>query len=703
MNKAHISPAARRLWTLAALCAGCTALCALFVATRWGRLHDIEIYTEDLRLQIGRKTEADPRLVFVAIDQGSYAEDNPKGAAPRDHVVEMISGRFPWSREVWAVAVERLLQAGARVVGLDLVLNGPAEGDAELRRVLDTYTNRVVLGAAFTILNSDRGGTETLEFPSSTLIDPTLRHPGSDPRVGYVTMIPDEDDVIRTTKFREHGGIESVLPEGVEMESLAARMLRHAGYPDVIPPGYDPQRIRYAAAPGEKFIRVGLAQILEPNSWEASYRKTPFFRDKIVLIGPAADIFHDSHRTPFNRDMLGPEIHLNILSAALAGEFLHEASIGTNFAVTLWAGLVAWLLSWRFSRLFQRFSVAVLCVVLYLLTAYLLYDNASLLIAIVAPCVALLSSNITGLVYDFALVRHEKAQLRRTLERYVAKDVVRELIDNPQTYLNSLTGIRKPVTIFFSDVRGFTTMTEGMNAAVLVKQLNDYFQEMVSIVVNNRGRLDKFIGDAIMADWGSFVSAGLQTDGERAVLSALQMRTALRRLNARWQEQQLQTLAFGIGINHGEVIVGNLGSEEKMEVSVIGDAVNLASRLESLTKVYHLDLLIGESLAPLVRERFTLRTVDLVRVMGKTRPVEVFTVPEQAGEMRMILPWLEHYEEGVRFYRAQEFGKSLESFRKAAAAQPDDFLIQLYTERCHALIATPPGAGWSGVMEMTKK
>jgi adenylate cyclase len=689
---------------LAALSLGCTALCAGFVGIRWEWLHQVETYTEDLRLQVGRKTPPDPRLVFVGIGKGSYAEDYPPGKTTTDHATELISGRFPWSREVWAIAMERLLQTGAKAVALDLVLSGPGEGDEALMRVLNTYSNRVVVGAAYTSLDSDRGGNETLVFPSPTVLTrPPGGHPASDPRVGHVTMVPDLDDVVRFTHFRAQGGVEKVLPEGVVMESLAARLLRQSGYPDAIPPGYEPRRFRYASAPGQAFLQLDLAQIMEHNTWEQTYRRSRFFKDKIVIIGPAADIFHDEHRTPFSKNMLGPEIHLNILSAAFAGEFLREANLPTNVALTLWGGLVAWLLSWRFQRLFQRFSVGVLCVILYLLTAYLLYDHANLFVAAVAPCIALLSSLVTGLVYDFALARHEKAELRRTLERYVAKDVVRELIDNPQTYLKSLTGVRKPVTIFFSDVRGFTTMTEGMNASVLVQQLNEYFQEMVSIVVNNRGRLDKFIGDAVMADWGSFVSGGLATDAGRAVLSALQMREALEQLNARWSAEGMKTMAFGIGINHGEVVVGNLGSEEKMEVSVIGDPVNLASRLESLTKAYHLDLLLGESVATLVRNQFTLRTVDLVKVVGKTHPVEVFTVPPEAGKGSTRLEWLEDYEQGVALYRKRQFAEALVLFRKAAQAKPDDFLISLYQERCETLAGTPPEPGWTGVMEMTRK
>ncbi|MBM3846710.1 MAG: adenylate/guanylate cyclase domain-containing protein, partial [Verrucomicrobia bacterium] len=431
--------------------------------------------------------------------------------------------------------------------------------------------------------------------------------------------------------------------------------------------------------------------------------KKGLFKDAIVVVGPMARIFQDRHRTPFAQDMLGPLIHVNILAAALDRAFLTEAPPLTNFFLSLWAGMVAWLLAWRFSNLLYRFFVAGLSAILYLVLSQLLYDHADTFVAVTSPMLSLMGSTAISMVNDFAQARRDKAQLRRTLERYVSKDVVRELLDNPQTYLHSLTGVRRRVTILFSDVRGFTTMTEAADASLLVKQLNEYFQQMVDIVVKNRGRLDKFIGDAVMADWGSFVTTGHEADAERAVLSAIQMREALKRLNSMWSERGAPPLAFGIGINHGEVIVGNLGSEEKMEVSIIGDAVNLASRLESLTKEYGVDLLLGETVAQLVKDRIPLRTVDWVTVKGKTKPVEVFTITPGCTDIRSIPEWLSLHEQSVRQYRQQEFGPALAGFEQLLARDPNDGLAEVYINRCRSLIANPPGPGWTGVFEAKKK
>jgi adenylate cyclase len=300
--------------------------------------------------------------------------------------------------------------------------------------------------------------------------------------------------------------------------------------------------------------------------------------------------------------------------------------------------------------------------------------------------------------------------VRKTLERYVSRDVVKELLDNPQTYFNAVGGVRRSIVILFSDVRNFTTMTESANPQALVKQLNEYLQEMVKLVFENNGSLDKFIGDAVMAVWGNIKSHGAEADACSAVATALAMNKALSKLNADWKTRGIKELAIGIGINYGESIVGEMGcreiagkmgSPEKVEFTAIGDAVNLASRLEGLTKKYHVDLLLGESMAPLVRNNFILRTVASVQPKGKTKAADVFSV---IGDNTASAPvWLERYEEGVQLYRLGKFPEAATSFQECLQHQPEDYLNTRYLGFCNELIKNPPDESWTAAEIMTDK
>ena len=284
---------------------------------------------------------------------------------------------------------------------------------------------------------------------------------------------------------------------------------------------------------------------------------------------------------------------------------------------------------------------------------------------------------------------------------------MRELLADPARYRSLTRGERRCVTILFSDVRGFTTLTEAAeDPAAFIAQLNEYLGEMVDVVFKYRGTLDKFIGDAVMAVWGSMHTEGSEADACAAVAAALEMRVRLDALNTRWLKEGKLPINIGIGVNYGEVIVGGLGSENsKMEITVMGDAVNLASRLEGLTKDYGLDLLVGENVAKRISETYRLRTVDLVRVKGKKKPAEVMTVlgplTEMPTEAQELL--LADYEDAILLYRKQEFAAAARLLEECARVNPSDYLTAFYLERCQGLLAEAPGADWDGVRLMKTK
>ena len=496
------------------------------------------------------------------------------------------------------------------------------------------------------------------------------------------------------------------------LESIDARALRKFGRADLIPSGFESRMFRYLAPPTSRFgfVPHPIGDVLSPKVWEKNYGSGKFFKDKIVLIGPIAEILHDIHNTPFSDprpEMPGPEIHLNIINAALHGEFLNEPAMVTQSVTIIMTGVCALAFCFLIRQPINRFIVLTVLVVAYWTISFLVFDRSGQgvnVFLVMVPTVALVSSSSIALTYDYLLERLEKRRVRKTLERYVSRDVVRELLDNPQTYFNAVGGVRRSVAILFSDVRNFTTMTESADPQALVKQLNEYLQQMVKIVFQHSGSLDKFIGDAVMAVWGNIQSSGAHADGRNAVAAALAMKKVLTKLNEEWKAQGIKELAIGIGVNYGEAIVGEMGSSEKVEFTAIGDPVNLASRLESLTKEYHLDLLLGGNLAPLVSDTYILRTVDFVAVKGKTKPVDVFTVMGDGAAQTVSMPvWLARYEDGVRLYREQKFSEAAVEFQECLRKQPDDYLSSMYLKRCQALVENPPDEAWNGVYVMTKK
>ena len=277
------------------------------------------------------------------------------------------------------------------------------------------------------------------------------------------------------------------------------------------------------------------------------------------------------------------------------------------------------------------------------------------------------------------------------------------ILNDRRSFVEALKGRKQPVTVLFSDIRGFTTMTEKADADKLVAQLNEYFADMVGSVLKNEGTLQKFIGDAIMAVWGDTHSKGNAEDARNAVTTALQMRLALAKLNADWKtNSERANLSIGVGVNHGEVIVGNIGHPQRMEFTVLGDGVNLAARLESATKQFHTDILIGEEVEKLTREHFIYRQVGAVAFKGKTKPVETFTL---LSDNSVPIPaWLAIYHEGIALYRQAKFRDAIVLF-EAAQKQigVEDYLCEMYVLRCAALSDSPLPAGWDGAFVLADK
>lgn len=699
---------------MALICSAATLLVLAVYAARFGPLLRSELRFRNLLYEEGRKNPPDSRLMFLGIDNESVSIeqldlDSLFARVPREsadfHALNLIARQWPWPREVYALALDKLFAAGARVVIFDLLFPKASADDTAFRLALERYRDRVIIGSNFVPLSDDRDGIAWEHaLPADELVPQTTP---LDPRVAFTNFFADDlDQTVRRARFRlSLGSIQQsgASPDEEVFLSLAARAVTMAGLGDLVPPERDAERaFRYAAPPGFGFPPASIYQLFVPKYWDVNFGHGERFRDKIVLIGPSGNWQHDEHETPFGK-MPGPEIHLNAINALLHRAFLTEAPLWLDCLLIVLAGFIAWAVSLVAAGPTVQVLRGAAATGLGLLLAYLAFNHLDACTAVLSPLLALNLSGGSCFVYEYVREQFEKARTRRTLERYVSKDVVHELLDNRESLLNSLNGTRKPITVLFSDLRGFTTLTESADAAGLVTQLNEYFNRMVRTVFANSGTLDKFIGDGLMAHWGSIVSQGEAADACHAVRTALQMRIALAELNEIWRSRGVKTLDFGIGINSGDAIVGNLGCDEKMEVSVIGDPVNLASRIEGATKEYHTDLLIGETAAELIHEQFLLRRVDLLLVKGKTRPVEVFTILGERTDGTREPDWVAAYEEGVRLYRLREFAAAAERFRRTEVLRPGDWLAGEYLRRAEHYAASPPAPDWDGVYVMTRK
>jgi adenylate cyclase len=291
-------------------------------------------------------------------------------------------------------------------------------------------------------------------------------------------------------------------------------------------------------------------------------------------------------------------------------------------------------------------------------------------------------------------------RIRSTMARYMSPEVAEQLLAAGEAVLG---GKDQKVSILFSDVRNFTTMSEALGARETVSMLNEYFERMVDVILSHRGVLDKFIGDAVMALFG--VPFNGEHDADDAVRVANAMFVALRGYNEQRRREGKAPIDIGVGIATGVVVVGNIGSTKRMEYTAIGDSVNLASRLESATKFYGARVLISESTRVELANKTLLREIDLLRVQGKKEPVAIFEAMDHLTEETFpnLSPAVERYAEAIRHYRAREFKDALAGFRETLVLNPGDKPSRLYVERCEHFIASPPPPDWDGVWTMTSK
>lgn len=638
-------------------------------------------------------------LAIVAIDAPSLelsaVEPSEVEASP---ALQLMQAGFPWSREVYALLIEKLREAGARMVVFDMTFPSPASrgGDEEFARALAAQPERVAIAANFDLPSAPDGSMKPLYLPPVS----ELGNAAGD-RVGLANLAPSDDGIVReafphATASSIAG--ESSLPGEVVRPSLAAVVIRQSGGNPPPESEIYPCRFRFFQ-PGSAPV-YSLYELFVPAFWQSNLRKGAVFKDKIVLIGATAATMQDYHLTPVGR-LSGPEVQLHVLAAMRSGAWLNAGNKFLQIAGIFLAAAGIFSLACVRRNPFWFAAGWLGGIVLWAALCWGALHFASFFLPMVAPLVTWLLCGFAGLICDVSTEQMERRRLRKQLERYVSREVVKEIVDNPTSYLQTLGGVRKDVVVLFCDLKGFTPSAEGLDPADLLTMLNDYFGDMVSVVFAHHGMLDKFMGDALMTLWGGMSSAGAEEDARRAVRAAVAMKARLQEINARRLDAGLKPWSCGIGLSQGPAVFGHIGSHEQMALTVIGDTVNLASRMEGLTRQYGCDILIDERLARLVGEEFALLEVDTARVKGRTKP-ERFFYPYAKDQEEAQTSWAAAFQEARAFYRQGDFAAAREKF----AALDWDFLpslVSCYLRRCEDLLAHPPSEPWDGIWDFVSK
>ncbi len=645
---------------IALVCLTVVSMSATWMLSLTRFFSTIELKTLDYRFRLlGQQNAASPEIVLAEIDDNSIKH------------LEPVFGRWPWSREVHGYFLRFMRRAGARAVIFDVLFTekdvGNPEGDkmfADETRASDSVVQAVFLGNQDNEQVTGTVDSNTLErftlpeqghFPEFIQVDlPYPRLVDATSRLGHTANALDSDG-----PFRHYLLMASA--KGRNFPSLALAASLAARHLDVADIRIDGRMLRAGSieAPLNDEWRLPIWFNGGPGTYTSySYSHIVYaegqieqgdkpgldpeqFRDKIVLVGVSATGLHDMFTTPYSGTatesartrsglrlgaMAGVEVHANVLDDLLHNRYLVKAPAWMNWTIGLTITALV-LVAVFFLRLLRALLVGLALLGGYLWAAQYAFGHEHFQLPVATAFVGWSLALGLGLSYQYWIEGAEKRQVKAIFSRYVSRDVFQQLMDDPETA--KLGGVRTIVTVLFSDLRGFTTMSENREPEDIVAQLNEYFSAMVELVFDHKGTIDKFVGDMVMALFNAPV--GDADHADHALQCALAMQSRLGELNERWREGGLPALACGVGINTGEMIAGNVGAETIQSYTVIGDNVNLGARLESLCKEYKARIIISEFTRDLLQGDYDLHELGDVLVKGKSKPVKIFEVRVPGG------------------------------------------------------------------------
>lgn len=617
--------------------------------------------------------QADPSTIVVAIDDASLGR----------------IGRWPWPRTVHADLIDRLSSFGVKAVGYDVNFPEVSDSGADARLAEAVRrSGKVVMPIEldFTVVG------DKLSFQAGRTVQPIAEIQSAAAASGFTNTPLDEDSIARRVPLfvRDAGG-SVVHSFAYEVARLAGRAPADAEVPV---DRYQRFLINFPGEPGRSFRTIAASDVLQSRV-DAS-----IFKDATVFVGATARDLHDYQNVATSRGepMAGVEIHASIYDTLVSKRWLEPANRWFQALALLLVGLLLGLLVPRVRPRYSLLGVLVLWVG-WLVAAFALFDRGYVL-DIVWPTLVIFFAYAALLLERWLDVEAQRRQLRSAFSRYVSGSVVESILQNPDKL--KLGGDRRRMSVLFSDLRGFTSLSEGLTPEKLVEVLNTYLDEMTNIVFDEGGVLDKYIGDAVMAFWNAPFD---QPDhAVRSVRCAVRMRDRLKAMNDEGSFPKGIELKVGVGVNTGEMVVGNIGAETRYDYTVIGDSVNLASRTESLCKEYGVGIIVTQNTAADLADSFHLRLLDQVAVKGKKEPIRLFEVLGLKGKVSEAdLAYARRYEEALNFYFSRRFDEAIQACEKLLTERPEDVSVIHLKERCEIYRKEPPPAEWNGTWVMTKK
>jgi adenylate cyclase len=631
----------------------------------------------------------------------------------------------PFPRSVLADLVLTASANGARAIGLDVFLDrrypelsALDDGDARLRDAIARAGNVVLVAPTV-----QQGDTRVLRPPDPYFAEVAAAVSSAD--------LPTPSETVRGATLvvdTEQGLVPGfalalyAIMRGLDLDSLMAatatsRQLDVAGIPSQYARIYDGGAtnlpILFGGPPSRSdreegtflvYPAVAVQGLGIASGFESNEALTPWFRDRAVLLGSG---FHDSERfrSPFYDyrfpdDELagwtyGVEVHANALQNLLHGSYLQPPARGSLLLLFAIAVAAAAATFWRGAKWGAVVGGVALAAAAWL--ALEAFSRGSLVLPVVGPLLAFVFAYTGSVAYVSIVEGREKRMIRGAFSKYVPPGVVADLVADPSRL--KLGGEKRELSILFSDLAGFTAMSELLPPETLVSILNEYLDEMTDLVLEERGTLDKYIGDAIMALWGA--PAPVADHALRACGAAVRMQRRLEELNDGWRQQGSgwPALRMRIGVNTGTPVVGNIGGQRRFDYTALGDAVNLAARLEPACKTYGVPTMIAEGTREAAGDGIRVRELDMLAVYGKVRPVRVYELIGLAGDPldEDKAELLGHYDAGLAAFRRRDFELAGEYFGAALALDPEDGPSRLYQQRSAAYMESPPPADWDFV------